>query len=69
MEYSNGELNNKIISLMKGDLLIAKGRVISGDTASIFLDEVGYIEEGFGVKNSYSSKDLANYKIVVHSKD
>jgi len=69
MEYSNGELNNKIISLMKGDLLIAKGRVISGDTAGIFLDEVGFIEEGLGVKNSYSSQDLLSYEIVVHSEN
>ncbi len=67
MEYRNGELDNIIISLMEGDLVIAKGRVISGDTAGIFLNEVGFLEDGTGVKNSYSKSVLTNYKIVVHN--
>lgn len=67
MKYQNGELDNKVISLMKDAVLVAKGRVIEGNTAGIFLDEVGFIEEGKGVKNSYSHIDLAKYKIIVHS--
>ena len=67
MKYQNGELDNKVISLMKDAVLVAKGRVIEGNTAGIFLDEVGFIEEGYGVKNSYSHIDLAKYKIIVHS--
>ncbi len=67
MEYKNGELDNKIISLMKNDVLVAKGRVIEGNTAGLHLDEVGFIEEGKGVKNSYSHVDLVKYTILVNS--
>lgn len=67
MEYKNGELDNKIISLMNNDVLVAKGRVIKGNTAGIHLDEVGFIEEGKGVKNLYSHVDLVKYRILVNS--
>ncbi|MCL1088080.1 hypothetical protein L2744_00335 [Shewanella profunda] len=67
-EYSKGQLDGKVVSLTDNKIgkLVAKGKVISGDTAGIFLDEVGYIEEGFGVKKSYCYLELQNYTIKVH---
>ena len=50
---------------MNDDVLVAKGRVIEGNTAGIFLDEVEFIEEGYGVKKLYSHIELAKYKIIV----
>jgi len=67
MEYKNGELDNKIISLMDNDLLIAKGRVIKGDTAGIFLNEIEFLEDGRGVKKSYSHIELAKYRIEINN--
>jgi|GEM_PF-2947727 len=67
MKYQNGELNNKVITLMNGNVLVAKGRVIEGNPMGIFLDEVGFIQEGKGVKNSYSYIDLAKYKIILNN--
>lgn len=65
-EYSKGQLDGKVITLTEDGNLVAKGKVISGDTAGIFLDEVGYVEEGCGVKKSHSYQDIQRYTIEVH---